>query len=134
MPLKRLLTGPPLRGVHFTFGSGRLAYDCASCGAQCCRGHGFLAREGAEVATLLNEAPELLVFLERGHSQRHYVDTRNLAPGCFFLDASSLCRLHAAHGEAAKPETCRLFPFNDVLTSDGALIVRPHMALCPLWG
>lgn len=30
---------------------------------------------------------------------------------CVFLDDDGLCRIHAKHGEAAKPLACRLYPF-----------------------
>jgi hypothetical protein len=57
---------------------------------------------------------------------------RNLSPGCFFLADSGSCEVHNEHGYSAKPETCRLFPFNGMLRYGQYLIVHPHNQLCPL--
>lgn len=35
--------------VYFTFGDGRLTYDCVRCGSKCCRGHGYHVGSGQEV-------------------------------------------------------------------------------------
>ena len=126
---------PPRRvapeDVHFAFGSGRFGYDCVSCGARCCRGFGYRMGRPEEVSTQLERRPSLRLFLEPVGGDG-VASMRNLAPGCFFLSEDGLCGIHAAHGYAAKPETCRLFPFNWLRLVGPHLIVAPHTSLCPL--
>ena len=50
--------------VYFAFGDGRLAYDCVTCGAQCCRHHDFEA--------LVD--PELQRHLAGRHALRFFLD------------------------------------------------------------
>ena len=56
----------------------------------------------------------------------------NCAPECFFLSDDGLCDIHAREGHGAKPETCRLFPFNGFRRVGRYLLVEPHRSLCPL--
>jgi len=92
-------------------------YDCSGCG-ECCRG--YLAinvtpaeRERIEAqgwgsAPALQDQP---LFTKRGGT--YYLAHR--ADGCcVFLDEDNRCRIHAKFGEAAKPLTCRLYPFGFV--------------------
>jgi hypothetical protein len=73
------------------------------------------------------------MFLERaGGNLGEAYKVKNCPPSCFFLDANSRCAIHAVEGHAAKPETCRLFPFNYLRWVDGHLVVAPHLNLCPL--
>lgn len=120
--------------VYFAFGSGRLAYDCVTCNAQCCRGHDYLVQIGHELQSQLATRPELSIFVESRdqESPGEGYKIRNFPPGCFFLSDCGLCSVHQRSGYAAKPETCRLFPFNDFLYLGGILVVRPHKQLCPL--
>ena len=118
--------------VYFAFGDGRLAYDCVTCGAQCCRHHDFEALVDPELQRHLAGRHALRFFLDPcdAGADNHY-HGRNFNPACFFLDDRNLCELHATHGFAAKPETCRLFPFNQFTRAGDYLIVGPHV-LCPL--
>src|SRR6185295_5858189 len=61
-----------------------------------------------------------------------YFTVANAAPGCFFLEQGGLCGIHREYGYSAKPETCRLFPFNDFRRFGSYLAVMPHSGLCPL--
>jgi len=115
--------------VYFAFASGRFAYDCHSCGAQCCRGHGYLAHPAKELKYQL-ERKSLPLFLDADASG--LLRVRNAAPACFFLSNDNRCEIHAVHGYAAKPETCRLFPFNQICRLGKYLIVTPHDFLCPI--
>lgn len=128
---------PPVRvdsdHVYFPFASGRLTYDCETCKAQCCRGHGYSIREGHELSVQLGGRPNLKLFLDRTRKESGDTYTvRNCAPACFFLDKGGLCGIHVEHGYQAKPETCRLFPFNNFRQLGEFLIVAPHEQLCPL--
>jgi Fe-S-cluster containining protein len=123
----------PADRVYFAFASGRFDYDCRSCGAQCCRGHGYELQVGPELQAHLATAPAVRFFLDRcdAEAERHY-HVRNCAPGCFFLTDEGECGIQLTHGYDAKPETCRLFPFNQLARVGEYLIVSPHTGLCPL--
>jgi Fe-S-cluster containining protein len=116
--------------VLFTFTSGRLNYDCAACGSKCCRGFGYHMNAGNEIACQMMSRPELRFFLEMDQSEGAVV--RNLPPACFFLQTDGRCNVQAEQGYDAKPETCRLFPFNHFRRAGEYLIVGPHNNLCPL--
>lgn len=126
---------PPLnvRGsdVYFSFGNGRLAYDCPSCGALCCRGHGYRLQAGVESTEHFRTSPLSRFFAEPADRGRTFL-LRNLPSGCFYLTTENKCRLHESFGGGAKPETCRLFPFNHIRRHRQFLIVCPHLSLCPL--
>lgn len=122
--------------VYFAFGSGRFEYDCHSCGGACCKGHGY-AGTRAEIEHQIALKPALSAFVSSLGTgrRRHRSDVAfvsNCAPACFFLDEDKLCSVHSTFGAAAKPETCRLFPFNDFRIVGPYLIVLPHPGLCPL--
>lgn len=123
----------PREGVYFTFASGRLAYDCVTCKAQCCRGYGYLLTSADELQGQLRASPGIALFLDhgRGRAPGTY-QAHNCPPSCFFLAESHLCTIHRDEGYDAKPETCRLFPFNDFRLLEDCLVVRPHSMLCPL--
>lgn len=119
--------------VYFAFASGRLSYDCVSCNAQCCRGHGYLVTIGRDLDRQLAVRPELRFFLDpQRDSARSQYRVKNCPPSCFFLNDRGLCSLHAEYGYEAKPETCRLFPFNHLRRAGEYLIVAPHDSLCPI--
>jgi hypothetical protein len=116
--------------VHFTFGNGRYTYDCVSCGSKCCRGFGY-GTSVAELQDQLAKRPHLRFFVQ-GSDKGPTKQVRNCPPGCFFLSTDGLCGIQRDLGYDAKPETCRLFPFNDLRTVGQFLIVSPHPGLCPL--
>jgi Fe-S-cluster containining protein len=116
--------------VYFAFGDGRFGYDCVACEAQCCRGHGYRATSSAQVLYQLNRSPLMRFFTASDDGSTASV--RNLPPACFFLTEGNRCGIHAEHGFGAKPETCRLFPFNNLVLIGSYLVVSPHVNLCPL--
>lgn len=119
--------------IVFTFASGALQYDCVACGAQCCRGHGFLVDRGPTLVGLLRRSPALHPFLMHpGRGNTEQLRVNNGPPGCFFLADDGRCSVQLEDGYAAKPETCRLFPFNHFGRIGRFLLVRPHPGLCPL--
>jgi lysine-N-methylase len=92
-------------------------YDCRGCG-ECCRGYlainltpeerDRLQAQGWGSDPCLQGQP---LFTQRGGT--YYLAHR--ADGCcVFLDGENRCRIHAKFGEAAKPLTCRLYPFGFV--------------------
>jgi hypothetical protein len=118
--------------VYFPFGSGRLDYDCVQCDAKCCHGFGYDGVVGREFDAQVQTNPAVRLFLAPcGNSGGHFHAT-NLPPGCFFLAPDNRCGIQLAHGYAAKPETCRLFPFNSLSVVGDYLVVAPHSDLCPL--
>jgi Fe-S-cluster containining protein len=116
--------------VYFTFASGRLAFDCVTCGAKCCRGFGYFASSERELTYQLGRRPTLKLFIDTTESGGALV--RNLAPGCFFLGNDGRCGVQVDKGYDAKPETCRLFPFNVFRRVGRYIVVSPHPSLCPL--
>lgn len=121
----------PRSRLYMAFADGRFAYDCPSCGALCCKGRGYSSDVDRELPAQLTARPELALFLRRGNSRRSVL-TLNCAPQCFFLTPDARCGLHVSHGSDAKPETCRLFPFNNLRLCGDYLVVMPHPGLCPL--
>jgi hypothetical protein len=121
----------PRERVYFAFASGRFAYDCVSCQAKCCRGYGYQLQDGPELRGHIGSQPAVRFFLEPVDGGSRY-RVRNCPPGCFFLTAGNLCGIQVGHGYDAKPETCRLFPFNGFRRVAGYLLVYPHPGLCPL--
>src|SRR4051812_8482081 len=80
--------------TYFAFGDGRLAYDCAACGAKCCRGYGYSLAAGHELEAHLSSRPAIKVFLEAPTSRSESnFRVHNCAPSCFFLDQRNLCSL-----------------------------------------
>lgn len=121
----------PFENCFFTFESGRFCYDCAACGAECCRGHSFRLQTAKELRMILQRHAAAHLFIEpTGLSDQYIVN--NLPPACFFLRPDQLCELHAADGFDAKPEECRFFPFNYFRRVAQYLVVAPHFGLCPL--
>lgn len=123
-------TSVDVRDVYFAFPSGRLTYDCQACGATCCRGRGYAVNGGDELLVQLSYRPRVALFMEQ-QSSNGYTTVNNLSPACFFLDDDGRCNIHRTHGFDAKPEVCRLFPFNNLRRVGQYLIVEPH-PMCPI--
>jgi len=120
--------------VYFPFFSGRLTYDCAKCNATCCRGHGYALHRTREAPDHLRLRRNLHVFVDSSGVDAGYASLHvgNCPPACFFLTETGQCRIELDHGHNAKPQTCRLFPFNHFRRIGDHLIVAPHPTLCPL--
>ena len=113
--------------VYFAFPDGSLRYDCVSCGAICCRGHGYILQKSDQLIQL-ERRPSLRFFLSQSTSTL----VKNIPPACFFLTDSGQCQIQVEGAYENKPETCRLFPFNNIRSVGSHLIVGPHESLCPL--
>ena len=116
--------------IYFAFPSGRWTFDCVSCGAQCCRGHGYSMSLAVDAAHHWIGAEPLRFFASPGDKANLTVS--NFKPSCFKLTETGLCQVQLDHGFQSKPETCRLFPFNSLKIVGEYLIVEPHPHLCPL--
>jgi len=115
--------------VYFTWPDDRFAYDCAGCGA-CCKGHGIgIDVAGGQLVQLVARRPELVGFLRR---RGDAITAFNPRDRCWFLADDGLCRVEVEDGRAAKPASCRLFPFNRVFRIGDALIVDFNSVICPL--
>lgn len=114
--------------LHFAFADGAIGYDCVRCGARCCRGFGF-ALGGGELVPLLARAPRLGPFLQ---TTGDAVLAMDLEDGCWELAADGRCGVEVAHGRAAKPSTCRLFPVNRLWRAGAVTIVGLQLTHCPL--
>jgi len=115
--------------VLFTFPDRGFSYDCRGCGA-CCRGLGIgLDAAGGEVDRLTAAYPALIPFLRRRGDTWTAFNPRDR---CWFLDDRGLCRVETEHGRAAKPASCRLFPFNRIFRLGSWMVVDYNSVICPL--
>jgi lysine-N-methylase len=95
-------------------------WDCHSCG-DCCRSYAVpvTAEERARIeGQKWDSQPDMqqvALFTRRGH-EYHLAHRPDGA--CVFLGADNKCRIHAAHGAAAKPLACRIYPFMLVPAGD----------------
>jgi hypothetical protein len=115
--------------LYFTFPDGGLTYDCPSCRQLCCRGKGFAIGAG-ELIQLAKRAPEVVphLYLRGGDSFGVF----DFTDACWMLADNGNCGLEVRHGRAAKPSTCRLFPFNRVFRVGEVRIIDMNSSLCPL--
>jgi Fe-S-cluster containining protein len=115
--------------VYFTWPDRRFRYDCRGCGA-CCKGHGIgIDVAGGELVQLLAKRPELTPFLRR---RGDAITAFNPRDRCWFLADDGLCRVEVEDGRAAKPASCRLFPFNRVFRIGSYTVVDYNSVICPL--
>lgn len=115
--------------LYFTWPDRRFAYDCRGCAA-CCKGHGIgIDVAGGQLVQLLARRPALAAFLRR---RGDAITAFNPRDRCWFLDDGGLCRIEVDDGRAAKPASCRLFPFNRVFRLGGFTIVDYNSVICPL--
>lgn len=116
-------------GRYFTWPDGRFRYECRGCGA-CCKGHGIgLDVAGGQLVQLVARRPEIAAFLRR---RGDAITAFNPRDRCWFLADDGLCRVEVEDGRAAKPASCRLFPFNRVFRLGAYTIVDYNSVICPL--
>jgi Fe-S-cluster containining protein len=115
--------------VYFTWPDRRFRYECRGCGA-CCKGHGIgLDVAGGQLVQLLARRPAIAAFLRR---RGDAITAFNPRDRCWFLADDGLCRIEVEDGRAAKPASCRLFPFNRVFRLGPYTIVDYNSVICPL--
>jgi Fe-S-cluster containining protein len=115
--------------IYFTWPDRRFTYDCRGCAA-CCKGHGIgIDVAGGQLVQLLARRPALAAFLRR---RGDAITAFNPRDRCWFLDDGGLCRIEVEDGRAAKPASCRLFPFNRVFRLGAFTIVDYNSVICPL--
>jgi Fe-S-cluster containining protein len=115
--------------VYFTWPDGRFRYTCAGCGA-CCKGHGIgLDVAGGQLVQLVARRPEIVPFLRR---RGDAITAFNPRDACWFLTGEGMCRVEVEDGRAAKPASCRLFPFNRVFRIGSYTVVDYNSVICPL--
>jgi len=115
--------------VYFTWPDGRFSYECRGCGA-CCKGLGIgLDAAGGQLEPLVAAYPQVIPFLRRRGDALTAFNPRDR---CWFLDDAGLCRVETELGRAAKPASCRLFPFNRVFRLGDFIIVDYNSVICPL--
>lgn len=114
---------------YFTWPDGKLRYECRGCSA-CCKGHGIgIDVTAGQLVQLMTKRPELAAFVRR---RGDAVTAFNPRDRCWFLADDGLCRVEVEDGRAAKPASCRLFPFNRVFEIGGTLVVDYNSVICPL--
>jgi Fe-S-cluster containining protein len=115
--------------AYFTWPDRRFRYECRGCGA-CCKGHGIgLDVAGGQLVQLIARRPEIVSFLRR---RGEAITAFNPRDRCWFLDDGGLCRIEIEDGRAAKPASCRLFPFNRVFRLGSYTVVDYNSVICPL--
>jgi len=78
---------------------------------------------------LVAKRPELAAFVRR---RGDAITVFNPRDRCWFFADDGLCRVEVEDGRAAKPASCRLFPFNRVFRAGGWTIVDYNSVICPL--
>jgi lysine-N-methylase len=100
-------------------------YRCTTCG-DCCRGWDVPLEPGeSEKFRQLASAWVPVEKLRIGREKHNHVMVETLAGRegqCQVLTDDQLCRIHGAHGEAAKPRACRIFPYTFVATPSGVRV------------
>lgn len=115
--------------VYFTWPDRRFRYECRGCGA-CCKGLGIgLDVAGGQLVQLVQRRPAIAAFLRR---RGEAITAFNPRDRCWFLADDGLCRVEVEDGRAAKPASCRLFPFNRVFRLGPYTIVDYNSVICPL--
>jgi Fe-S-cluster containining protein len=115
--------------AYFTWPDRRFRYECRGCGA-CCKGHGIgLDVTGGQLVQLLARRPAIAAFLRR---RGEAVTAFNPRDRCWFYADDGLCRIEVEDGRAAKPASCRLFPFNRVFRIGAYTIIDYNSVICPL--
>jgi Fe-S-cluster containining protein len=119
----------PTKTSYFTWPDRGLAYECRGCGA-CCKGHGIgIDAAGGQLVQLVAKRPELAAFVRR---RGDAITAFNPRDRCWFLADDGLCRIELEDGRAAKPASCRLFPFNRVFRIADITVVDFNSVICPL--
>ncbi|HEY0195026.1 MAG TPA: YkgJ family cysteine cluster protein [Kofleriaceae bacterium] len=116
--------------VYFTWPDRGLRYECRGCGA-CCKGHGIgIDVTAGQLTQLVARRPAIAAFLRR---RGEAITAFNPRDRCWFLADDGLCRIEVEDGRAAKPASCRLFPFNRVFRIGSYTIVDFNSVICPLY-
>ena len=84
---------------------------------------------GGQLVQLVARRPELAAFVRR---RGDAITAFNPRDRCWFLDDGGLCRVEIEDGRAAKPASCRLFPFNRVFRVGEVMVVDFNSVICPL--
>jgi len=115
--------------VYFTWPDRRFRYECRGCGA-CCKGHGIgIDVAGGQLTQLVARRPAITAFLRR---RGEAITAFNPRDRCWFLADDGLCKIEVEDGRAAKPASCRLFPFNRVFRIGSYTIVDYNSVICPM--
>lgn len=118
-----------LERVWFTWPDRGFSYRCEGCGA-CCKGLGIgLDVAGGQLAALVAKRPAVAAYVRRRGAALTVFNPRDR---CWFLADDGLCRIEAEDGRAAKPASCRLFPFNRVFRLGTWTVVDYNSVVCPL--
>ncbi len=118
-----------MENLFFTWPDKRFRYECRGCGA-CCKGHGIgIDVAAGQLVQLVVRRPELTAFLRR---RGDAITAFNPRDRCWFLADDGLCRVEIEDGRAAKPASCRLFPFNRVFRIGPYTVVDFNSVICPM--
>lgn len=94
-----------------------LHYDCLQCGLSC---RTFDVELRPEEAARLSGRPHFLP-LRQLDPERFFLP-KHLDGSCLCLNQDTLCQIHLEQGHAAKPQTCKNFPFHRLATPGGVFV------------
>jgi Fe-S-cluster containining protein len=114
----------------FTFPDRALKYDCPSCGSFCCKGKGLALEAREEVVRFARLEPRMASLLYP--FDQRFAQLMDVTDGCWMLKPDGLCAIETDHGYAAKPHTCRLFPFNRIFQVGEVRVIDFNSKICPL--
>ena len=114
----------------FTFPDRALKYHCPSCGSFCCKGNGVALEAREEVVRFARIEPRMAALIYPFDSR--FAQVLDVTDGCWMLKPDGLCEIEVEHGYAAKPHTCRLFPFNRIFQVGEVRVVDFNSKICPL--
>lgn len=108
-------------------------YACAGDGLCCTDIHGLGPLTRTEVKRLRLISPEIVARPSESGFDEPMLATRRADGGCLFLGVRR-CELHAALGEAAKPDGCQRFPLGLAATPEGGRVTTRHRCPCRTLG
>ena len=114
----------------FTFADRTLKYDCPSCGSFCCKGKGVALEAREEVVRFARLEPRMASLVYPLNAR--FAQVMDVTDGCWMLKPDGLCEIELRHGYAAKPHTCRLFPFNRIFRVGDVRVIDFNSKICPL--
>lgn len=112
----------------FTFMDGQFGYDCAACGARCCKEAGTLYL-GTSQDRALESLGGAIVVKGFGHD---FIRVNIGKDGCPALSDDNRCNIQKTHGFTEKPFVCAWMPFFFLPIDETTTVVGPALhGHCP---
>jgi hypothetical protein len=130
-PASRVATVRPLLARPFA------RYACAGDGLCCTDIHALgpvTPHERARLATLTSHALVPPPVVRHQRLPMFALDVTAVGQCSWLAIEEGACRLHANHGAASKPASCRRFPYGLVATPSGGRVTTAHRCPCRTMG